>query len=166
MGLAMQEIYWKLVRKNEGSVELGRLGEPSDWEGYLIWPPVEERGKEGRLGGSILDFSAVLRVQSGSQGVLKPKSPIRASLVAQWLRICLPMQETRVRALREDPTCRGATGPVRRSYWARVPGAHAPQQERPPQWEARAPQWRVAPALCNWREPARSGEDPTQPKIN
>ena len=30
-----------------------------------------------------------------------------ASLVAQWLRICLPMQGTRVRALgQEDPTCR------------------------------------------------------------
>ena len=38
----------------------------------------------------------------------------RASLVAQWLRICLPMQGTRVRALvREDPTCRGATKPGR-----------------------------------------------------
>ena len=37
----------------------------------------------------------------------------RASLVAQWLRICLPMQGTRVRALVwEDPTCRGATRPV------------------------------------------------------
>ena len=37
----------------------------------------------------------------------------RASLVAQWLRICLLMQGTRVRALVwEDPTCRGAAGPV------------------------------------------------------
>ena len=36
-----------------------------------------------------------------------------ASLVAQWLSICLLMQGTRVRALVwEDPTCRGATGPV------------------------------------------------------
>ena len=35
-----------------------------------------------------------------------------ASLVVQWLRICLPMQGTQVRALVwEDPTCRGATGP-------------------------------------------------------
>ena len=40
-----------------------------------------------------------------------------ASLVAQWLRICLPMQETRVRALVwEDPTCRGATRPVSHNY--------------------------------------------------
>ena len=37
-----------------------------------------------------------------------------ASLVAQWLRIRLPMQGTRVGALvQEDPTCRGATKPVR-----------------------------------------------------
>ena len=40
----------------------------------------------------------------------------RASLVAQWLRICLLMQETRVRALVwEDPTCHGAAGPVSHS---------------------------------------------------
>ena len=40
-----------------------------------------------------------------------------ASLVAQWLRVCLPMQGTRVRALVwEDPTCRGATRPVSHNY--------------------------------------------------
>ena len=39
------------------------------------------------------------------------------SLVAQWLRIRLPMQGTRVRALvQEDPTCRRATKPVRHNY--------------------------------------------------
>ena len=39
-----------------------------------------------------------------------------ASLVVQWLRICLPRQGTRVRALVwEDPTCRGATRPVSHS---------------------------------------------------
>ena len=37
----------------------------------------------------------------------------RASLVAQWLRIRLPVQGTRVRALVwEDPTCCRATRPV------------------------------------------------------
>ena len=41
----------------------------------------------------------------------------RASLVAQWLRICLPMQGTQVRALVwEDPTCREATRPVSHNY--------------------------------------------------
>ena len=40
-----------------------------------------------------------------------------ASLVAQWLRVCLPTQGTWVRGLVwEDPTCRGATGPVSHSY--------------------------------------------------
>ena len=68
------------------------------------------------------------------------------------------MQGTRVRALvREDPTCRGAAKPVHHNYWAckpqllsprattteaRVPRAHAPQQEKPPHWEARALQRR------------------------
>ena len=47
------------------------------------------------------------------------KTQACASLVAQWLRIHLPMQGTRVRALvREDPnpTCRGATKPVHHNF--------------------------------------------------
>ena len=44
----------------------------------------------------------------------------------QWLRIHLPMQGTQVQTLvREDPTCRGKTKPVRHNYWAREP-----QQEK------------------------------------
>ena len=40
-----------------------------------------------------------------------------ASLVAQWLRVCLLVKGTRVRALVwEDPTCRGAAGPVSHNY--------------------------------------------------
>ena len=40
-----------------------------------------------------------------------------ASLVAQWLRIHLPMQGTRVRALvPEDPTCHGATKTMCHNY--------------------------------------------------
>ena len=129
------------------------------------------------------------------------------SLVAHWLRICLPVQGTRVQALvQEDPTCHWATKPVHRNYWAcaleltshkyrarapqllkptcprarvpqllgpctattepvcckywteaQAPRACALQQEKPPKWEARALQWRIAPAHCN--------KDPTQPKI-
>ena len=42
---------------------------------------------------------------------------VGTSLVAQWLRIRLPMQGTQVRALvQEDPTCCGATKPVRHNY--------------------------------------------------
>ena len=63
-----------------------------------------------------------------------------ASLVAQWLGICLPMQGTWVRALVwEDPTCRRATRPVSHNCWACASGACAQQQERPRQWEAHAP---------------------------
>ena len=87
------------------------------------------------------------------------------------------MQGTRVRSLVwEDPTWHRATKPVHHNYWAhtlepvshnywahepqlltpratateaQAPRAHAPQQEKPPQWEACAPQWRVAPAYHN-----------------
>ena len=45
--------------------------------------------------------------------------PTGASLVAQWLRIHLPMQGTWVWALvREDPTCHRATKPEHHNYWA------------------------------------------------
>ena len=55
------------------------------------------------------------------RNVLSPQmlilKSIGASLVAQWLRICLLMQQTRVRALGwEDPACRGATRPVSHTY--------------------------------------------------
>ena len=47
----------------------------------------------------------------------KTKNQSPASLVAQWLRIRLPIQGTRVQALvREDPTCCGATRPMRHNY--------------------------------------------------
>ena len=80
------------------------------------------------------------------------------------------MQGTRFWALvQEDPTCRGATkprasqllilssrarepqllSPRAATTEARMPRARAPQQEKPPQWEARAPQRRVAPARRN-----------------
>ena len=39
--------------------------------------------------------------------------------MVQWLRIHLPVQGIRGRALvQEDPTCRGATKAVRHNYWA------------------------------------------------
>ena len=80
------------------------------------------------------------------------------------------MQATRVRALvREDPTCRGATKPVRHNYWAWALEpmshnywAHVPQLLKPTRLES---------GLHNKRshvneKPAHRKEDPTQPKIN
>ena len=48
---------------------------------------------------------------------IKSKESSGTFLVVQWLRIRLPMQGTWVRALvREDPTCHGATKPLRHNY--------------------------------------------------
>ena len=76
------------------------------------------------------------------------------SLVVQWLRICLPVQGTRVQSLvQEDPTCHGATkarapqllslcsrahepqllSPRATTTEACAPRACAPQREKPPQ---------------------------------
>ena len=75
---------------------------------------------------------------------------IWASLVAQWLRIRLPMQGTWVRALvQEDPTCCRATKPMRHNYWTCALEAashnywsHVPQLLKPVGLE---------PMLCNKR---------------
>ncbi|KAJ8790710.1 hypothetical protein J1605_021138 [Eschrichtius robustus] len=65
-------------------------------------------------------YSAVYTERTHSNPVMKEtqlESPAQTSLVAQWLRIRLPMQGTQVRALvREDPTCRRATKHVRHNY--------------------------------------------------
>ena len=54
---------------------------------------------------------------TGGGEVLRLKIVMRASLVAQWLRIHLPMQGTRVRALvQEGPTCHGATKSMSHNY--------------------------------------------------
>ena len=103
-------------------------------------------------------------------GILFLRNYVRASLVVQWLRIHLTMQGTWVRALVwEDPTCCGATKLVYHNYWActlepvshnywslcattteaHAPRARAPQEEKSLQWEACAPQWRVAPTCHN-----------------
>ena len=67
-------------------------------------------GKEGREHGHCVGNFRVGHQELKNQLV-------GASLVAQWLRICLPMQGARVRALVwEDPTCRGATRPVSHNY--------------------------------------------------
>ena len=126
-----------------------------------------------------------LNIRKGKQP--NPKWVEGASLVAQGLGVHLPMQGIRVLSLAwEDPTCHRATKPGRHIYWAsalepvshncwslhattaeaHTPRACALQQEKPPQWEACAPQQIVAPTRGNQRNPACSNEDPMQPKIN
>ena len=72
----------------------------------------------------------------------------RASLVVQWLRICLSMQGTWVQSLvQEHPTCLGATKPVHHNYESLRSRACAPQQEKPPQWKSPALQLESSPRL-------------------
>ena len=79
------------------------------------------------------------------------------------------MQGTGVWALvQEDPTCRRATKPMRHNYWdwalqlepqllsppattteAHTPRACAPQQEKPPQWEAPRTKMKGSPTRRN-----------------
>ena len=53
------------------------------------------------------------------------------SVVAQWLRICLPVQGTQVPSLvKEDLMCRRAAKSVRPATDTQAPRAHALQQEK------------------------------------
>ena len=55
--------------------------------------------------------------QQGQQLLHSKNHTVGTSLVAQWLRIRLPMQGTQIRALvQEDPTYRRATKPGRHNY--------------------------------------------------
>ena len=77
----------------------------------------------GGWGGGVLnwaigiDMYTLMCIKLMTNKNLLHKKINRASLVAQWLGVRLLMQGTRVRALVwEDPTCRGATGPVGHNY--------------------------------------------------
>ena len=101
--------------------------------------------------------------------------------MAQWLRIHLPMQGTQVWSLVwEDPTCcrapkpmchnywACALEPVCHNYWACAPRAPAPQQEKPPQWEAYVPHCNEEqPPLAATRESPRAAmKTQSSQKIN
>ena len=95
----------------------------------------------------------------------KYKTEARASLMVQWLRICLAMWGTPVQSLvGEDPICLGETKPTCHNYWAcalesenpnswahhataeaQAPRACAPPQAKPLQWEAVTPQLESSP---------------------
>ena len=77
----------------------------------MVFPPLTVSSYHNLCDGSIISGPLVC-----SQ-FFTIKTISGTSLVAQWLRICLPMQETQVRTLvREDSTCRRATKPVRHNY--------------------------------------------------
>ena len=83
--------------------------QPSEWE-KIFANETTDKGLISKIYKQFMELN-----------IKKTNNPVKkwvegASLVAQWLRICLLMQETRVRALVwEDPTCHGAAGPVSHS---------------------------------------------------
>ena len=102
----------------------------------------------------MVSISTIFWPLIGAGGVGNTKNEgAGTSLVVQWLRIRLSMQGIQVRTLvREDPTWRGATKPVRHNYWACALEptshnywAHTPQLLKPTPLE---------PVLCNKRSQA------------
>ena len=142
----------KLGQSNKGnskcSHEFMKLADTENWKTILkVW----------------VNKNNVKYLKCSSIQQLRNKAVVGASLVAQWLRICLPMQWTRVRALVwEDPTYHGATKPVHHNYWACAlePASH--------NYWARVPQllkpMHLEPVLRNKRshrnkKPAHSNEE-------
>ena len=115
--------YYSVLKRNE------LLSHAKKW-GKLKFILLNERDKSEKT-----TYHMIPTIWHSGKGktVETIKRSVGASLVAQWLRICLPMQgTTRVRALVwEDPTCHGATRPMSHNYWACASGACALQQERP-----------------------------------
>ena len=106
--------------------------------------------------------------------------------MVQWLRICFLIQETQVWSLVwEDSTCHRATKPPCCNYWTHAlepmsrnyqahmpllkpahPTACALQQEKPPQWEARAPKLETSPGLSQLEKGCVQQQRPSVAKKN
>ena len=93
-----------------------------DHHGFRVGPPRSKgrclyKGKKREIWTQ--RDTPIQRQTDTQRGEGHVKMEAGASLVAQWLRIRLPMQGTRVRALvREDPICCGANKPGHHNYWA------------------------------------------------
>ena len=70
----------------------------------------------------------------------------------------MPQLRVHMLKLKKDPTVTGQLSPCATATDAHVPRAREPQQEKPPQWEARALQLESSPHL-----PEHSNKDPVQP---
>ena len=128
------------------------------WQYQLMWRLWARGGTLAFTLGELEHCSRVLSREVTPSDFGLKRITRGTSLVAQWSRVRLPMQGTRVRALvQEDTTCRGATKPVRHNYWACAlePAshnywAHAPQLLKPS---------RLEPVPCNKR--SHRNEKPT-----
>ena len=110
-----------------------------------------------------------------------------ASLVDQGLRICLVVQGTQVQSLiQKDPTCCGAAKPMYHNYWACAleptnhnysspapqplepmhPTSRAPQEEKPPQWEAWESQLESSPCSQQLQKSPHNNKNLCGPHTN
>ena len=86
--------------------------------------------------------------------VLKRKVKWKVTLVVQWIRIHLPVQETCVWSLvQEGPTCHGATKSVLHNYWSLCSRAQELQLRSP---------HATAPGVCTPWSPCSAPEKPLQ----
>ena len=82
-----------------------------------------------------IQFQNIFITPKGDDDTFK-KASFRTSVKVQGIGICLPVRGTGGWSLaQEDSTCCGTAQSMRPNSWG-----CAPQQEKPPQWEARAQQ--------------------------
>ena len=121
-------IEWNIfLKKKKKSKHVGNVAKVSPLMRMSVWKKlwksthleVELRTKSPctQVSSPVSTTYGCISLQWGERKCLNIK--IGTSLVAQWLRICLPMQGAWVRALvQEDPTCRRATKPASHNYWS------------------------------------------------
>ena len=129
--------------------------EHHDWSNHQAWCG----GQEAWSAGSYGDDSRMWCSQT--------------SLVVPWIRICLPVQGTRVWSrVPEDATCCGATKPMHQNFWAQMCNYWSlPAQSLccttgeatgTAQRETCALQWTAGPAHHCWRKPSSSNSQCNQ----
>ena len=95
-----------------------------------------------------------------------------AFLVAQWLRIWLPMKETQVQPLvlwKEESTCWGAVKPLHHSHSVHVPrslcsAVRSHKERRAGYSYLRTPRREWPPLATTREEPTCSNKDPVKPR--
>ena len=140
-------------------------------------PQTSELGYLKNIGSCVLYPSNRYLLKNESMGRIN-KNPFWASLVSQWWRIHLPMQETCVPDLRKShmPQSNKARVPQLFSLCSRAcepnllrptsSRIHALQQKKSPQWEAQIKGLESSPCLSLLEKNSWGNEDPAQSKIN